>query len=149
MTTTEQRLADALRALYTLVPFDGNHADEMAKGKQLKEAREALAAYDAQQAQPVPAGAWSANAGSVWDHTGKWVADCNSENAARIVACVNAHNALVSALLGVMPYAENEVSAIHDLADDGDEHADEECEQATAALESARAALEAAGAPNA
>lgn len=48
MTTTEQRLADALRALYTLVPFDGNHADEMAKGKQLKEAREALAAYDAQ-----------------------------------------------------------------------------------------------------
>lgn len=47
MTTTEQRLADALRALYTLVPFDGNHADEIAKGKQLKEAREALAAYDA------------------------------------------------------------------------------------------------------
>lgn len=52
MNTTEQRLADALRALYTLVPFDGNHADEMAKGKQLKEAREALAAYDAQQAKP-------------------------------------------------------------------------------------------------
>lgn len=90
MTTTERRLADALRALYTLVPFDGNHADETAKGKQLKEAREALAAYDAQQAQPVPAGAWSANAGSVWDHTGKWVADCNRVNAARIVACVNA-----------------------------------------------------------
>ena len=92
MTTTEQRLADALRALYTLVLFDGNHADEMAKGKQLKEAREALAAYDAQQAQAhdVAAGAWSANAGSVWDHTGKWIADCNRVNAARIVACVNA-----------------------------------------------------------
>ena len=98
MATTEQRLADALRALYTLVPFDGNHADEMAKGKQLKEAREALAAYDAQQAQPVAAGAWSANAGSVWDHTGKWVADCNREHAARIVQCVNAHDGLVSAL---------------------------------------------------
>ena len=51
MTTITQKLADALRALYTLVPFDGNHADEMAKGKQLKEAREALAAYDAQQEQ--------------------------------------------------------------------------------------------------
>lgn len=48
MTTITDKLADALRALYTLVPFDGNHADEMAKGKQLKEAREALAAYDAQ-----------------------------------------------------------------------------------------------------
>ena len=102
MTTTEQRLADALRALYTLVPFDGNHADEMAKGKQLKEAREALAAYDAQQAQAhdVAAGAWSANAGSVWDHTGRWIADCDSENAARIVQRVNAHDALVSALRG-------------------------------------------------
>lgn len=52
--------------------------------------REALAAYDAQQAEPVPAGAWSANAGSVWDHTGKWIADCNRVDAARIVACVNA-----------------------------------------------------------
>lgn len=160
MTTTEQRLADALRAvlpfaerdvseLADLACDDDSEDEAMAANADVERAREALAAYDAQQAQPVPAGAWSANAGSVWDHTGKWVADCNSENAARIVACVNAHNALVSALLGVMPYAENEVSAIHDLADDGDEHADEECEQATAALESARAALEAAGAPNA
>ena len=46
------------------------------------------------------AGAWSANAGSVWDHTGRWIADCDSENAARIVQCVNAHDALVSALRG-------------------------------------------------
>ena len=36
------------------------------------------------------AGAWSANAGSVWDHTGRWIADCNRVDAARIVACVNA-----------------------------------------------------------
>lgn len=94
----EKQLADALRGLYSLVPFDGNHSDEMAKGKQLRSARDALAAYDAQQAQPVPAGAWSANAGSVWDHTGKWIADCNRVSAARIVQCVNAHDGLVSAL---------------------------------------------------
>lgn len=99
MTTTEQRLADALRALYTLVPFDGNHADEMAKGKQLKEAREALAAYDAQQAQPVPAGAWVAepitNVVSAPPLPRRAyrepVASCNSaEYAERIAACVNA-----------------------------------------------------------
>ena len=90
MTTTEQRLADALRALYSLVPFDGNHEDETTKGPKLRAAREALADYDAQQAQAVPAGAWSVNAGSVWDHTGKWIADCNRFDAARIVACVNA-----------------------------------------------------------
>ena len=64
----------------------------------MKTITEQLADAQQAQAQDVAAGAWSANAGSVWDHTGKWVADCNSENAARIVACVNAHNALVSAL---------------------------------------------------
>lgn len=99
MTTTEQRLADALRALYTLVPFDGNHADEMAKGKQLKEAREALAAYDARQTQPVADGAWVAepitNVVSAPPLPRRAyrepVAACNSaEYAARIVACVNA-----------------------------------------------------------
>lgn len=140
MKTIAEQLADALRDAILCVDPDQNP-------ETFKCAREALAAYDAQQAQahPVAAGAWSANAGSVWDHTGKWIADCNIEHAARIVQCVNAHDALVSALRGVMPYAENEVSAILDLADDGDEHADEDCEQATAALESARAALVAAG----
>ena len=41
-----QRLADALRALIPLVPFDGNHEDETRKGPQLREARAALAEYD-------------------------------------------------------------------------------------------------------
>ena len=134
MTTTEQRLADALRALYTLVPFDGNHADEMAKGKQLKEAREALAAYDAQQAQAhdVAAGAWSANAGSVWDHTGKWIADCNREHAARIVQCVNAHDALVSALRTI-------------LADKGSASFNHDLEAYDAAIQTASDALAQAG----
>ena len=93
MTTTEQRLADALRRI--------DAAEREGRAFTLAERdamREALAAYDAQQAQPVAAGAWSANAGSVWDHTGKWVADCNREHAARIVQCVNAHDGLVSAL---------------------------------------------------
>ena len=36
--------------------------------------------HEAASTQPVAAGAWSANAGSVWDHTGKWIADCNREH---------------------------------------------------------------------
>ena len=93
MKTITDKLAGALR-----VVSSGNTDYE-----NLQEiARNALAAYDAQQAQAhdVAAGAWSANAGSVWDHTGKWIADCNREHAARIVQCVNAHDALVSALQG-------------------------------------------------
>lgn len=84
-TTLEQRLADALRRI--------DDAEREGRAFTLAERdsmRQAIAAYDAQQAQPVPAGAWSANAGSVWDHTGKWIADCNRVDAARIVACVNA-----------------------------------------------------------
>ena len=108
MTTTEQRLADALRALLAHVESADVHATPaggkgaLAYGRteyqQVADAHAALAAYDAQQAQAhdVAAGAWSANAGSVWDHTGKWIADCNREHAARIVQCVNAHDALVS-----------------------------------------------------
>lgn len=41
-----KQLADALRALVPLVPFDGNHDDEVRKGPQLKAARAALAEYD-------------------------------------------------------------------------------------------------------
>ena len=149
MKTITEQLADALRRIVSDKGSAQFNDDLEAYDAAVETAREAIAAYDAQQAQPVPAGAWSANAGSVWDHTGKWIADCDSEHAARIVQCVNAHDALVSALQGVIPYAENEVSAILDLADDGDEHADEECEAATSSLEAARAALEAAGSPNA
>lgn len=108
MTTITQQLADALRVVAA-----GNTDYE-----DLQEiAREALAAYDTQQAQTVAAGAWSANAGSVWDHTGKWIADCNSEHAARIVQCVNAHDALVSALQNALPYFDK----VRDLSGgDGD-----------------------------
>ena len=93
MKTITEQLADALRVV-SAGSTDYENLQEIA--------RNALAAYDAQQAQAhdVAAGAWSANAGSVWDHTGKWIADCNSEHAARIVLCVNAHDALVSALQG-------------------------------------------------
>ena len=91
MKTITEQLADALRVV-SAGSTDYENLQEIA--------RNALAAYDARQAQPVAAGAWSANAGSVWDHTGKWIADCNREHAARIVACVNAHDALVSALRG-------------------------------------------------
>ena len=93
MKTITEQLADALRVV-SAGSTDYENLQEIA--------RNALAAYDAQQAQAhdVAAGAWSANAGSVWDHTGKWVADCNREHAVRIVQCVNAHDALVSALRG-------------------------------------------------
>ena len=93
MKTITEQLADALRVV-SAGNTDYENLQEIA--------RNALAAYDAQQAQAhdVAAGAWSANAGSVWDHTGKWIADCNREHAARIVQCVNAHDALVSALQG-------------------------------------------------
>ena len=99
MTTTTDKLADALRALYALVPFNGNHEDEALKGPKLKAAREALAAYDAQQVQPVAAGAWVAepitNVVSAPPLPRRAyrepVATCNSaEYAERIAACVNA-----------------------------------------------------------
>ena len=113
MKTITEQLADALRAvlpfaerdvgeLLDLVRDDDSEAEADTASESIWAARNALASYDAQQAQAhdVAAGAWSANAGSVWDHTGKWIADCNREHAARIVACVNAHDALVSALRG-------------------------------------------------
>ncbi len=102
-TVTEQlaeALRDALDTIQTIRTCAEYEAHSIVREHDSEAAREALAAYDAQQAQDVAAGAWSANAGSVWDHTGKWVADCNREHAARIVACVNAHDALVSALRG-------------------------------------------------
>lgn len=90
MKTITEHLADALRRIVSDKGSAQFNDDLEAYDAAVETAREAIAAYDAQQAQPVPAGAWSANAGSVWDHTGKWVADCNRVNAARIVACVNA-----------------------------------------------------------
>ena len=125
MTTTEQRLADALRFI-----AQGHYTAEGCQER----AREALAAYDAQQAQAhdVAAGAWSANAGSVWDHTGKWVADCNREHAARIVQCVNAHDALVSALRTI-------------LADKGSASFNHDLEAYDAAIQTASDALAQAG----
>ena len=125
MTTTEQRMADALRFI-----AQGHYTAEGCQER----ARQALAAYDAQQAQAhdVAAGAWSANAGSVWDHTGKWVADCNREHAARIVQCVNAHDALVSALRTI-------------LADKGSASFNHDLEAYDAAIQTASDALAQAG----
>ena len=158
MNKTTEQLADALRAvlpfaerdvgeLLDLVRDDDSEAEADTASESLWAARNALASYDAQQAkaqeQDVAAGAWSANAGSVWDHTGKWIADCNREHAARIVQCVNAHDALVSALrgcverLGVVIESDTD-DALHGASPDD-----------VAAYDAARAALEAAGSPNA
>ena len=94
MTTTEQRLADALRRI--------DDAEREGRAFTLAERdsmRQALAAYDAQQAQAVADGAWVAepitNVVSAPQLPRRAyrepVAACNSaEYAARIVACVNA-----------------------------------------------------------
>ena len=132
MKTITEQLADALRVV-SAGSTDYENLQEIA--------RNALAAYDAQQAQAhdVAAGAWSANAGSVWDHTGKWIADCNREHAARIVQCVNAHDALVSALrgcverLGIVIESDTD-DALHGASPDD-----------VAAYEAGRAALAVAG----
>ena len=131
MTTTEQRLADALRALLAHVIAADVHATPaggkgaIAYGRteyqQVADAHAALAAYDAQQAQPAAAGAWrvlspSMPAGRYWAddppviglENGEVMAVicCASDSrahmlndrATRIVQCVNAHDGLVSAL---------------------------------------------------
>ena len=132
MKTITEQLADALRVV-SAGSTDYENLQEIA--------RNALASYEAQQAQAhdVAAGAWSANAGSVWDHTGKWIADCNREHAARIVQCVNAHDALVSALrgcverLGIVIESDTD-DALHGASPDD-----------VAAYEAGRAALANAG----
>ena len=125
MKTITEQLADALRVV-SAGSTDYENLQEIA--------RNALASYEAQQAQAhdVAAGAWSANAGSVWDHTGKWVADCNREHAARIVQCVNAHDALVSALRTI-------------LADKGSASFNHDLEAYDAAIQTASDALAQAG----
>lgn len=106
MTTTEQRLADALRELndarYVLIDAlkQSNYADKTpAFHDAFDNAREALAAYDAQQAVTPSGGAWVAepitNVISAPPIRGRAyrepVASCNSaEYAERITACVNA-----------------------------------------------------------
>lgn len=109
MTTTEQRLADALRALLAHVISADVHATPaggkgiLAYGRteysQVTDAHAALAAYDAQQAQAVEYGAWAAepitNVVSAPPLPSRAyrepVASCNSaEYAERIAACVNA-----------------------------------------------------------
>ena len=135
MKTVTEHLADALRRIVSDKGSAQFNDDLEAYDAAVETAREAIAAYDAQQAQPVAAGAWSANAGSVWDHTGKWVADCNREHAARIVQCVNAHDALVSAL-----------QACQRVLDDNGGTTPQQWIDAEAA---ARATLAQAGVPNA
>ncbi len=101
MATTEQRLADALRRI--------DAAEREGRAFTLAERdsmRDALAAYDAQQAQPVAAGAWVAepitNVVSAPPIRGRAyrepVASCNNaECAARITACVNACQGMTTA----------------------------------------------------
>ena len=145
MKTITEQLADALRAvlpfaerdvgeLLDLVRDDDSEAEADTASESIWAARNALASYEAQQAQAhdVAAGAWSANAGSVWDHTGKWIADCNREHAARIVQCVNAHDALVSALRTI-------------LADKGSASFNHDLEAYDAAIQTASDALAQAG----
>lgn len=132
MTTTEQRLADALRFI-----AQGHYTAEGCQER----AREALAAYDAQQAQPAADGAWVAepitNVVSAPPIRGRAyrepVASCNSaEYAARIVQCVNAHDTLVSALRTI-------------LADKGSASFNDDLEAYDAAIQTASDALAQAG----
>lgn len=139
MKTIAEQLADALRdaldTIQTIRTCAEYEAHRLVGEHDADAAREALAAYDAQQAHDVADGAWVANAGSVWDHTGKWIADCNRVNAARIVQCVNAHDALVSALrdcverLGIVIESDTD-DALHGASPDD-----------VAAYEAGRAAL--------
>lgn len=99
MKTITEQLADALRRIVSDKGSAQFNDDLEAYDVAVETAREALAAYDAQQAQPVPAGAWVAepitNVVSAPPLPRRAyrepVAACNSaEYAARIVACVNA-----------------------------------------------------------
>lgn len=112
MTTTEQRLADALRQA---IAATDKQAELLKAGvrdipcprDEARDAwREALAAYDARQTQPVADGAWVAepitNVVSAPPIRGRAyrepVASCNSaEYAARITACVNACQGMTTA----------------------------------------------------
>lgn len=114
MKAITDKLADALRVVAA-----GNTDYE-----DLQEvAREALAAYDAQQAQPV--GLWVHWTDGERDYIGPaaggdFIAEFpkNSEHAARIVQCVNAHDTLVSALRAILA-TDNKRNA-QELVPDGD-----------------------------
>lgn len=108
MTTTEQRLADALRIVRAHADAAmTNAADPIIAAKAAySEADEALAAYDAQQAVTPGGGAWVAepitNVISAPPIRGRAyrepVASCNNaEYAERIAACVNACQGMTTA----------------------------------------------------
>lgn len=133
MKTITEQLADALRALQAqhCTHFEGSRWKDSDDDAQAAADR-ALAAYDAQRAEPANGKGWTANAGSVWDHSGKWIADTNCEHAARIVQCVNSHDTLVSALRTI-------------LADKGSASFNDDLEAYDAAIQTARDALAQAG----
>lgn len=127
MTTTEQRLADALRAI---LPFaerdvgelaylacdDDSEDEAMDANADVERAREALAAYDAQQAAtPIDSGPFVGGLhielfgdegtpdpetyGYALQSNGTRICDgLEEDHARRIAQCVNAHDGLVSAL---------------------------------------------------
>lgn len=114
MTTTEQRLAAALRAVIDTAPggVRANEADNIAAKR---DSILALAAYDAQQAA-APSG-WAHEGDTIYRDDGIAIAHCFSEQstaativgehtAARIVQCVNAHDGLVAALQAALPYVD-------------------------------------------
>ena len=124
MTTITKQLADALRVVAA-----GNTDYE-----DLQEiARNAIAAYDTQQASPV--GLWAHWTDGERDYIGPaaggdFIAEFpkNSEHAARIVQCVNAHDTLVSALRTI-------------LADKGSANFNDDLEAYDAAIQTASDAL--------
>lgn len=130
MKTITEQLADALRDAVLCVGPDRNP-------ETFKCASDALAAYDAQQAQPV--GLWVHWTDGERDYIGPaaggdFIAEFpkNSEHAARIVACVNAHDTLVSALRTI-------------LADKGSASFNDDLEAYDAAIQTASDALAQAG----
>ena len=153
MNTTKQ-LADALRDVILCV--DPHHNPET-----FKCARDALAAYDAQQAQPVSVTTMDVDRvlGMADQFLEDWRESVDDDTArdseleereqewsvirALILHRVNAHDALVSALqgcverLGIVIESDTD-DALHGASPDD-----------VAAYEAARAALEAAGSPNA
>jgi hypothetical protein len=111
MTTTEQRLAAALRACVRDLSIAAEYTktgNPSAFLETCQAARQAIAAYDAQQAQPALPVEWRSESlrlpqgySRIYDG-GRFVACVTDEDATRIVQCVNAHDGLVSALQGVL-----------------------------------------------
>lgn len=129
MKTITEQLADALRAVLTCRGIDDT---EQTQGETYRAiVNTALATYDAQQV--TPPGLWAHWTDGERDYIGPaaggdFIAEFpkNSEHAARIVKCVNAHDGLVSAL----ELARNGLQWYRAEFPDADNDADAEAEAA-------------------